>query len=61
MNRLLRARPELKFHYVLPADVSLTTAGNTWLYRTGVAAIRRCPWLWAISKAFLVVAVKHGS
>jgi SAM-dependent methyltransferase len=60
LNRLLRARPELRFQYVLPADVSLTTAGNTWLYRAGVAAIGRCPWLWAISKALLVVAVKHG-
>jgi len=33
--------------------------GGSWHYRWGVAAIRRCPWLWAISKAFLVIAVKR--
>jgi SAM-dependent methyltransferase len=61
LNRLLRARPELRFQYVLPADVTLTTAGGAWHYRAGVAAIRRLPWLWAVSKAFLVVAVKHAT
>jgi hypothetical protein len=60
LNRLLRARPELEYHYVLPADVALTTAGGSWLYRTGIAAIRRWPALWAISKAFLVIVVKHA-
>jgi SAM-dependent methyltransferase len=61
LNRLLRARPELRFQYVLPADLTLTTAGGAWHYRAGVAAIRRLPWLWAVSKAFLVVAVKHAA
>jgi 2-polyprenyl-3-methyl-5-hydroxy-6-metoxy-1,4-benzoquinol methylase len=59
LNRLLRARKELSFQYVLPADVSLAMAGRSWHYRLGVAALRRFPWLWAISKAFLVVAVKR--
>jgi 2-polyprenyl-3-methyl-5-hydroxy-6-metoxy-1,4-benzoquinol methylase len=58
LNRLLRARPELRFSYVLPADLALTTTGNAWHYRLGVAALRRWPCLWAISKAFLVVAKK---
>jgi len=61
MKRLLRARPELEYRFVLPADLALTTAGNAWHYRCGAAAIRRMPWLWAISKAFLVVAVKHAA
>lgn len=58
--RLLRERRELRFQFVLPADLRWTTAGAAWHYRLGVAALRRFPALWAISKAFLVVAVKHG-
>jgi SAM-dependent methyltransferase len=57
LRRLLRAAG-FRFHFVLPADVSLATGGRSLHYRLGVAALRRCPWLWAISKAFLVVAVK---
>jgi SAM-dependent methyltransferase len=59
LKRLLNARPELRYQFVLPADLSLTTAGDNWWYRTGVNALRRWPALWAISKAFLVVAVKR--
>ncbi len=59
LNRLLRQCPEMTFRYVLPADVSLATHGRSWHYRAGVAALRRCPWLWAISKVFLVVGVKR--
>lgn len=58
LNRLLRARKELFYHYVLPSDVSLATLGHSLRYKVGVAMIRRFPWLWAISKAFLVVAIK---
>jgi len=58
LNRLLRARAELTFSYILPADLSLTTRGNAWHYRLGAAAIRRWPLLWAISKALLVVVQK---
>jgi 2-polyprenyl-3-methyl-5-hydroxy-6-metoxy-1,4-benzoquinol methylase len=58
LNRLLRQRAELTFRYVLPADLSLATCGRAWHYRLGVAALRRCPWLWAISKALLVVLQK---
>jgi len=60
LNRLLRARNELTYSYVLPADLSLTTRGNAWHYRWGTAAIRRWPLLWAISKALLVVVQKIG-
>jgi len=60
LRRLLDRRPELRYHFVLPANLSWTTAGNVWHYRLGVALLRRCPWLWAVSKAFLVVAVKHA-
>jgi hypothetical protein len=59
LNRLLRARPELEFRYMLPADISLATGGGAWHYRFGAAAIARCPWLWAISKALLVIATKR--
>jgi 2-polyprenyl-3-methyl-5-hydroxy-6-metoxy-1,4-benzoquinol methylase len=60
LRRLLAARPELTHHFVLPADVSLAANGRALHYKLGVAAIRRLPLLWAISKAFLVVAVKDG-
>jgi SAM-dependent methyltransferase len=59
LNRLLRRQPDIEFSYVLPADISLATAGRSWHYRVGVAAIRRFPWLWAISKAFLLVGRKR--
>jgi SAM-dependent methyltransferase len=58
LNRLLKAQAELTFEYVVPADVTLATSGRAWHYRLGVAALRRLPWLWAISKALLVVARK---
>ncbi len=58
MNRLLDRHAEFVYHYVLPADISLATGGQALHYRLGVAALRRFPWLWAISKAFLIVVVK---
>jgi SAM-dependent methyltransferase len=60
LNRLLRARPEFSYSYVLPADLALTTRGNAWHYRLGTAALHRWPLLWAISKALLVVVRKTG-
>jgi SAM-dependent methyltransferase len=57
--RLLDARTELTYRFVLPADIRLATAGDSWHYRFGTALLRRYPWLWVISKAFLVVAVKR--
>jgi SAM-dependent methyltransferase len=60
LRRLLGEHPEFRFQFVLPADVSLATNGNALHYRLGVAAIRRFDWLWAISKAFLVIAVKNA-
>jgi 2-polyprenyl-3-methyl-5-hydroxy-6-metoxy-1,4-benzoquinol methylase len=59
LKRLLKARKEWSFHFVLPADVSLAAAGPKWHYRLGVGLIRRIPALWVISKAFLVVVVKN--
>lgn len=59
LRRLLRAVPELSFQFVLPADPSGTMGGTALHYRLGMAAIRRFPLLWSISKAFLVVAVKR--
>ncbi len=59
LNRLLRHCQGVVCRYVLPADVSLATLGRSLHYRLGVAAIRRWPWLWAVSKTFLVVGVKQ--
>jgi 2-polyprenyl-3-methyl-5-hydroxy-6-metoxy-1,4-benzoquinol methylase len=59
LNRLLRRCPEVSFRYVVPADVSLAMHGHAWHYKVGVAALRRCPWLWPLAKVFLVVGVKR--
>ncbi len=59
LNRLLRHCEDVVCRYVLPADISLATMGRLLHYRLGVAAIRRWPWLWAVSKTFLVVGVKQ--
>ena len=59
LRRLLDGRPELDAHFVLPADLGLARGGQSRVYRWGVAAIRRFPFLWMISKALLVVVVKR--
>jgi 2-polyprenyl-3-methyl-5-hydroxy-6-metoxy-1,4-benzoquinol methylase len=58
LRRLLDARRELSYQFVLPADLALTASGAALHYKLGAAAIQRFPLLWAISKAFLVIAVK---
>jgi hypothetical protein len=60
LNRMLRARPELSFRYVLPAHLELATAGRSFHYRLGAALIRRIPWLWAVSKSLLVIARREA-
>jgi SAM-dependent methyltransferase len=60
LRRLFDGRPELSWSLVLPADASATMAGNPIHYRLGMAALRRFPKLWMISKSFVVVAVKTG-
>lgn len=47
------------YNFTLPGDPTATVAGQPWHYRAGMAAIRRYPSLWAISKALLVVATKR--
>lgn len=59
LRRLFAARPELSYRFVVPADISLATLGGSLHYRLGAAALRRFPWLWVISKVFVVVAVKQ--
>ena len=59
LRRLLNARPELSYQFVLPGDPAATMAGAAPHYRLGMAALRRFPFLWVISKSFLVIAVKH--
>lgn len=59
MRKLLAQRPELEATFTVPGDVSLAEGGGSRFYTLGVAALRRFPPLWAISKAFLVVARKR--
>jgi SAM-dependent methyltransferase len=58
LRRELAKHPELTAHFVLPHDPAATMAGTPVHYRWGMAALRRWPSLWAISKALLVVVVK---
>ncbi|HEY1551529.1 MAG TPA: methyltransferase domain-containing protein [Kofleriaceae bacterium] len=60
LRRLLDAEPTLDYHFTLPSNLSLAAGGNALHYKLGAAALRRFPALWAISKALLVIAVKHG-
>jgi SAM-dependent methyltransferase len=53
-------RLEWSWRFALPADPSATHAGTPVHYRLGMAAIRRWPALWAVSKSFLVVVKKPG-
>ena len=61
LRRLLRERPELVARFVVPSDLSATMVGAAWHYRLGAFLLRRMPALWAIAKAFVVVAVKRGA
>lgn len=58
LTRLLRAQKDLQHEFVLPASLDLTWEGNVLHYRIGVALLRRFPFLWRISKSFLVIAYK---
>ena len=58
MRRHLQRCPELTYRFVTPAQLSWTTAGTKWHYRWGVALLKRFPFLWCISKSFLIVAKK---
>lgn len=60
LARALR-RSGLEFDYVLPAVPDATVAGAPWHYRLGMAALRRMPALWCVSKALLVVARKPAT
>lgn len=60
LNRMLHAQEDLSFQYVLPAHMELASYGRWLHYRIGAMLIRRWPWLWAISKVFLVIARKHS-
>lgn len=59
LRRLFAAHPELHARLALPGDLSLAEGGTSPLYTYGVAALRRFPQLWAISKAFLLVVTKE--
>lgn len=59
LKRLLAERPELDSRFSVPGDISLADGGGRTTYKFGVELLRRFPLLWAISKAFLVIAKKQ--
>jgi 2-polyprenyl-3-methyl-5-hydroxy-6-metoxy-1,4-benzoquinol methylase len=58
--RLMNRQRSWRWRFALPASLEWTTVGAAWHYRIGVGLLKRCPGLWAISKAFLIVAKKQG-
>jgi SAM-dependent methyltransferase len=58
--RLMNRQRGWTWRFALPANLDWTTAGSAWHYRLGVGLLKRFPLLWAISKAFLIVAKKRG-
>lgn len=58
--RLMNQQKIWRWRFALPANLAWTTAGAAWHYRLGIGLLQRCPMLWAISKAFLIVARKRG-
>jgi SAM-dependent methyltransferase len=65
LARLFAALPELAWQCVLPGDPQATVLGAgsrvPLHYKMGMAALKRLPRLWTISKALLVIAVKETS
>lgn len=60
LRRALRRRPGWRWRFTLPADPTATHLGTPVHYRVGMAALRRFPALWAVSKSFLVVVKKQA-
>ncbi len=59
MIRLMNREKDWNWRFALPANLAWTTAGSAWHYRLGIGLLQHCPALWAISKAFLIVAKKQ--
>lgn len=60
LRRALRKRSDWSWRFTLPADPAATHLGVPVHYRLGMAALLRAPWLWSISKSFLVVVKKRS-
>lgn len=56
VRRLLRRAGFDEHYFVVPRNLSNTMKGAVWYYRLGGALLRAAPWLWCISKAFVIVA-----
>jgi SAM-dependent methyltransferase len=56
--RLMNRQKDWTWRFALPANLAWTTAGTAWHYRAGIALLEHIPLLWAVSKAFLIIAKK---
>ncbi|QDT98567.1 class I SAM-dependent methyltransferase [Gimesia aquarii] len=61
LRRMLRRISCISFHFVVPEDVSTARLGQKLHYRFGVWLLRRFPFLWPVSKIFVVVIKKEAS
>jgi len=59
IRRLLRKAGFHDHWFIVPPNLSNTMKGAVWYYRLGATLLRAAPWLWCISKAFVIVARKH--
>lgn len=58
LRRQLLRDQSISFDFVVPGDPAGTLMGSPWHYRLGMNLLGRAHFLWAISKSFVVVAVK---
>ena len=58
LKRILHRCGFREHYFVVPANLGNTMKGAVWYYRAGAWLLRHAPVLWAISKAFVVVARK---
>lgn len=58
LRRILRETGFGRHHFVVPRNLSNSMKGAVWYYRLGAAVLRRFTFLWPLSKAFVVVAIK---
>lgn len=60
VRHLLRETGFADHYFVVPGNLANTMKGAVWYYRLGAVLLRKLPCLWAISKAFVIVAIKHS-
>jgi len=61
LKRLLNSLERVNYRFTVPDKIELATQGKTARYRYGARLLKACPWLWCLSKAFVVVIQKEAA